>query len=62
MKFSGMAMIKILDRGSYSTLLIELKFTCSKAILDIINKGKDTMVFKPEEMLGDCRFKIIGIL
>ena len=24
----------------------------NKAVLDIINKGKDTMIFKPEEMLG----------
>ena len=44
----GMAIIKILDRGTYSTLLIKLKFTCNKAVLDIVNKGKDTMIFKPE--------------
>ena len=24
---------------------------CNKAILDIVNKGKDTMMFKPEEMI-----------
>ena len=51
-KISGMAIIKILDRGTYSTLLIKLKFMCNKAILDIVNKGKDTMIFKPEEMIG----------
>ena len=50
-EISGMAMIKILDGGTYSTLLIKSKFMCIKAILDIINKGKDTMIFKPEEML-----------
>ena len=48
----GIAIIKILDGGTYSTLLIKLKFTCNKAILDIMNKGKDTMIFKPEEMIG----------
>ena len=47
-----MAIIKILDGGTYSTLLIKLKFMPNKAVLDIINKGKDTMIFKPEEMLG----------
>ena len=47
-----MAIIKILDRGTYSTLLIKLKFTCNKAILDIVNKGRDTMIFNPEEMIG----------
>ena len=25
---------------------------CNKAILSIVNKGKDTMIFKPEEMIG----------
>ena len=48
----GMAIIKILDGCTYSTLLIKLKFTCNKAILDIVNKGKDTMIFKPEEIIG----------
>ena len=51
-EISGMAIIKILDGGTYSTLLIKLKFTCNKAILEIVNKGKDTMIFKPEEMIG----------
>ena len=39
-EISGMAIIKIIDGGTYSTLLIELKFTCNRAILDIMNKGK----------------------
>ena len=51
-EISGMATIKILDGGTYSTLLIKLKFTCNKAILDIVNEGKDTMIFKPEEVIG----------
>ena len=51
-EISGMAIIKILDGGTYSTLLIKLKFTHNKAVLDIVNKGKDTMIFKPEEMIG----------
>ena len=51
-KISGLAIIKIIDGGTYSTLLITLKFTCNKAILDIQNKGKDTMILRPEEMIG----------
>ena len=30
-KILGMAIIKILDGGTYSTLLIKLKFTCNKS-------------------------------
>ena len=41
---SGIAIIKILDGGTYSTLLIKLKLTHNKAILDIVNKGKDAML------------------
>ena len=51
-EISCMAIIKILDGGTCSTLLIKLKFMHNKAVLDIINKGKDTMIFKPEEMIG----------
>ena len=57
-EISGLAIIKIIDGGTYSTLLIKLKFTHNKAILDIKNKGKDTMILRPEEMIGivDMRF------
>ena len=55
-----MAIIKILDGGTYNTLLIKLKVTCNKAILDIVNKGKDTMIFKPEEMIGIIDLRSLG--
>ena len=38
-KISGLAIVKILDGGTHSTLLLKLKFTQNKAILDITNKG-----------------------
>ena len=59
-EISGMAIIKILDGGTCNTLLIKLKFTCNKAILDIVNKGKDTMIFKPEEMIGIIDLRLLG--
>ena len=45
-EISGMVIIKILDSSTYSTLLIKLKVSCNKAVLDIVNKGKDAMIFK----------------
>ena len=48
----GLAIIKIIDESTNSTLLIKLKFTCNKAVLDIKNAGKDTMVLKLREMIG----------
>ena len=32
----------------------------NKAILDIVNKGKDTMIFKPEEMIGNIDLRSLG--
>ena len=55
-----MAVIKILDSSTHSTLLIKLKFTCNRAVLDIVNKGKDTMIFKPEEMIGIIDLRSLG--
>ena len=59
-EISGMAIIKILDGGTYSTLLIKLKFTHNKAVLDIVNKGKDTMILKLEEMIGIVDLRSLG--
>ena len=59
-EISGMAIIKIPDGSTYSTLLIKLKVTCNKAVLDIVNEGKDTMIFKPEEMIGIIDLRSLG--
>ena len=59
-EISGMAIIKILDGGTYSMLLIKLKFTCNKAILDVVNKGKDTMILRPEEMIEIIDLRSLG--
>ena len=57
---SGMAIIKIIDGGTYKTLLIKLKLTFNRAILDIMNKGKDTMILRPEEMIGIIDLRSLG--
>ena len=59
-EISGLAIVKILDGGTHSTLLIKLKFTQNKAILDIVNKGTETMIFKPEEMIGIRYLRSLG--
>ena len=55
-----MAIIKIIDGGTYSTLLIKLKFTCNKAILDVKNTVKDTMILRPEKMIGIVDIRSLG--
>ena len=57
---SGLATIKIIDGGTYSTLLIKLKFTCNKAVLDIKNAGIDTMILRPKETIGIVDIRSLG--
>ena len=59
-EISGLAIVKMLDGGTYSTLLLKLKFMWNKAILDITNKGTDAMIFKPEEMIGIIDLRSLG--
>ena len=59
-EISGLAIVKMLEGGTHSTLLLKLKFTQNKAILDITNKGTDTMIFKPEEMIGIIDLRSLG--
>ena len=59
-EISGLAIIKILDGSTYSTMLIKLKFTHDAAILYIVNNGIETIIFKPEEMIGIVDLRSLG--
>ena len=59
-EISGLAIIKILDGSTYSTMLIKLKFTPNTAILDIINNSTETIIFKPEGMIGIVDLRSLG--
>ena len=59
-EISGLAIIKIIDGMTNSTLLIKLKFTHNKAVLDIKNAGKDTMILNPKEMIGVVDIRSLG--
>ena len=59
-EMSGLAIIKILDGSTYSTMLLKLKFMCNAATLDVVNNGPDTIIFKLEEMLGIIGLRSLG--
>ena len=59
-EISGLVIIKITHGGTYSTLLIKLKFTCNKAVLDRKNAGKETMILRLEEMIGIVDIRSLG--
>ena len=57
---SGIAIIKIIDGDTYSTLLIKLKFTCNKVVLDNKDSRKDTMILRLKEMIGIVDIRSLG--
>ena len=59
-EISGMAIVKILDGGTHSILLIKLKFTQNKAILDMVNKGANIMIFRLEGLIGIIDLRSLG--
>ena len=59
-EISGLAIIKIVDGSTYTTLLVKLKFTCNKAVLDIKNTGRETMFLRPKEMIGIVAIRSLG--
>ena len=59
-EISGIAIIKIIDGNTYTTLLVKLKFMCNKAVLDIKNIGKETMFLKLKEMIGIVDIRSLG--
>ena len=59
-EISGLAIIKILDGSTYSTMLLTLKFMCNAATLDIVNNCTNTTIFRPEEMLGIVDLRSLG--
>ena len=39
---------------------MKLKFTHNTAILDIVNNGTETIIFKPKEMIGIVDLRLLG--
>ena len=59
-EISGLAIIKIIDGSTYTTLIVKLKFTCNKAVLDIKNTGREAMILRPKEMIGIVDIRSFG--
>ena len=59
-EISGLPIIKNLYGSTYSTMLIKLKVMHNAAILDIVNNGTETIIFKTEEMIGIVDLRTLG--
>ena len=59
-EISGLAIIKILDKTTHSSMMLKLKFTWNVAMQDMRNNGLDTIILDPKEMLGIIGIRSLG--
>ena len=60
MKFQGLAIVKMVGWKYPHYSIDKVKVTQNKAVIDITNKGTETMIFKPEEMIGVIDLRLLG--
>ena len=48
-KISGLAIIKLLDRSTQSTIMLKVKFTQNVAMLDMTKSSSETLMLGPKE-------------
>ena len=61
-EISGMAIVKIIDQGQKTTMMLKLKFVRNKAMLDITNNMRKTLIFDKKTTIRYFRFEILRLL
>ena len=51
-EISGMAIVKIIDQGQKTPMMLKLKFIRNKATLDITNNTRETVIFDKKTSIG----------
>ena len=51
----GLAIIKVLDKNTQNTMMLELKFIHYLAMLNVTNIALETVIINPQEMIGILR-------
>ena len=59
-EISGLAIIKILDKNVQNIMMLKLKFTRNLVILDVMNRGSETMIFDLKDLLGILDLRLMG--
>ena len=59
-EISGMAIVKIIDQGQKTAMMLKLKFTQNKAMLDITNNMRETLIFDKKTMIGILDLRSLG--
>ena len=59
-EISGMAIVKIIDKGQRTPMILKLKFIQNKATLDITNNTRETLIFDRKTMIGILDLRSLG--
>ena len=59
-EISGMAIVKIIDQGQKTPIMLKLKFIRNKATLDITNNIRETLIFDKKTMIGILHLRSLG--
>ena len=59
-EISGMAIVKIVDRGQKMPMMLKLKFIRNKAMLDITNNTREMIIFDKKTSIGILDLRSLG--
>ena len=59
-EISGMAIVKIIDQGQKTPMMLKLKFIRNKAAMDITNNTRETLIFDKKTMIGILDLRSLG--
>ena len=59
-EISGMAIIKIIDQGQKTPMMLKLKFIRNKATLDITNNTREIIIFDKKTTIGILDLRSLG--
>ena len=59
-EISGMAIVKIVDQGQKMPMMLKLKFIRNKAMLDITNNTRETIILDKKTSIGILDLRSVG--
>ena len=59
-EISGMAIAKIIDQQQRMPMMLKLKFIRNKAMLDITNNSRETIIFNKKTSIGILDLTLLG--
>ena len=59
-EISGMAIVKIIDQGQKTPIMLKLKFVRNKATLDVTNNTRETLIFDKKTTIGILDLRSLG--